>query len=403
MAVKVNDMYYAYSADSDIASKGEYGGVVTTIMKYLLENNIVDAIVAVEEGFDIYDAVPCLITDPEDVIKSAGSIHCGSLNLAKFVSKYLDGCRDMKIAVTCKPCDAMTMRELMKKGKIIEDNVIMIGVNCGGTMSPVPTMQMIEDVYDLDPSDVVKEEIAKGKLIMETKDGEEKGISIDELEEEGMGRRENCQRCELKIPSNADMALGNWGVIGPLAGKATFVEVFSDKGADVLDKVIEAGVINTEEPQEKGIAIRDKINNIMLKSAAKKKESDFEGTTGDIIDVFHAYEEEFSKCMKCYGCREACPLCYCEDCCLEAEGPEWVPGGYTPAAPFFHLTRMVHMVDACTNCGQCTEVCPCEIPVSKVWATVNNKVKELYGYMSGFNTGAPIPFTEYPNRDNIKK
>lgn len=38
--------------------------------------------------------------------------------------------------------------------------------------------------------------------------------------------------------------------------------------------------------------------------------------------------------MKCYGCREACPLCYCDDCCLEAEGPEWIPGGYTPAAPF---------------------------------------------------------------------
>ena len=294
MAVNVDDMYYAYSANSDIASKGEYGGVVTTIMKYLLENNIVDAIVAVEEGVDIYDAVPCLITDPEDVIKSAGSIHCGTLNLAKFVSKYLDGCRDMKIAVTCKPCDAMTMRELMKKGKIIEDNVIMIGVNCGGTMSPVPTMKMIEEVYELDPKDVVKEEISKGKLIMETKDGEEKAISIDELEEDGMGRRENCQRCELKIPSNADLALGNWGVIGPLAGKATFVEVFSERGADILDKVIEAGVINTEEPIEKGITIRENINNIMLKNSAKKKAADIEGTTGDIIDVFHAYQDEFS-------------------------------------------------------------------------------------------------------------
>ena len=117
----------------------------------------------------------------------------------------------------------MSIRELMKKGKIIEDNVIMIGVNCGGTLPPVPTMQMIRDVYELDPSDVIKEEIAKGKLIMETAEGE-KGFGIEDLEEDGMGRRENCQRCDLKIPSNADLALGNWGVIGPLAGKATFVE-----------------------------------------------------------------------------------------------------------------------------------------------------------------------------------
>lgn len=400
MAVNVGDKCYAYSANADIKEKGEYGGVVTTIMKYLLENNIVDAVVAVEEGSDIYDAVPCLITDPEDVIKSAGSIHCGTLNLAKFVSKYLNGCRDMKVAVTCKPCDAMTITELIKKGKIIEDNIIMIGVNCGGTMSPVPTIQMIEDVYELDPKDVVKEEIAKGNLIMETADGEEKGFNIEELEEEGMGRRDNCQRCELKIPSNADMALGNWGVIGPLAGKATFVEVFSEKGAEVLGKVIDAGVIETEEPIEKGVEIREKINNIMLKNSAAKKAADMGGNTGDIIDVFHAYADEFSKCMKCYGCREACPLCFCEDCCLEAEGPEWVPGGYTPAAPFFHLTRMVHMVDACTNCGQCSEVCPCEIPVAKVWDTVNNKVREIYGYVSGFKSEDPIPFTEYPEKDN---
>lgn len=86
----------------------------------------------------------------------------------------------------------------------------MIGVNCGGTLPPVPTMQMIRDVYELDPSDVIKEEIAKGKLIMETAEGE-KGFGIEDLEEDGMGRRENCQRCDLKIPSNADLALGNWG------------------------------------------------------------------------------------------------------------------------------------------------------------------------------------------------
>ena len=308
----------------------------------------------------------------------------------------------MKIAVTCKPCDAMSIRELMKKGKIIEDNVIMIGVNCGGTLPPVPTMQMIRDVYELDPSDVIKEEIAKGKLIMETAEGE-KGFGIEDLEEDGMGRRENCQRCDLKIPSNADLALGNWGVIGPLAGKATFVEVFSDKGADVLNQVVEAELITVEEPIEKGIAIRDKINNFMLSASAKKKEEDYAGTSGDIIEVFKEYEDEFSKCMKCYGCREACPLCFCEDCCLEAEGPEWVPGGYTPAAPFFHLTRMVHMVDSCTNCGQCTEVCPCEIPVAKVWSTVNNKIRDVYGYIPGFDNGEPIPLTEHKPKNNWKK
>ncbi len=205
----------------------------------------------------------------------------------------------------------------------------------------------------------------------------------------------------MNIPSNADIALGNWGVIGDLAGKATFVEVFTDKGAEILNGVIDEKLIETAEPIEKGIEIRDKINNIMVKQAFKQKEKDFAGTTGDILDVLNKFKKDMSTCMKCYGCREACPLCYCEDCCLETEGPEWVPGGYTPAAPFFHLTRMVHMVDACTNCGQCSEVCPCEIPVSKIFATVNNKVKDIFGYYSGVeNDDVPLPFTEFELPDN---
>jgi formate dehydrogenase subunit beta len=400
-------MAYAYSAIDEIKDKGEYGGAVTTIMKYLLEEGIVDAVVAVEEGWDLYDAQPILITKPEDVIKSAGSLHCGTLNLAKFLTKYLDGARDMKVAITCKPCDAMTIRELMRKGRIIEDNVIMIGVNCGGTMPPVDTIKMIKEVYEMDPTKIVKEEISKGKLIMGYADGTEKAFKIDDLEKEGRGRRENCRRCTMNIPTNADLALGNWGVIGDLNGKATFVEVCSEKGADILNKVVDAGLVKTEEPIPKGVEIRDKINNSMIKVATKQREEDFAGTTGDILDVLKMYKDQLSKCMKCYGCREACPLCYCEDCCLEADGPEWVPGGYTPAAPFFHLTRMVHMADACTNCGQCTEVCPCEIPVSKIWATVNQKIRDDFGYYSGIDNGdTPLPFTEFKDsgaRDYLKR
>ncbi len=185
MSFKVNDMAYAYSANDTIKDKGEYGGVVTSIMKYLLEENIVDGILAVEKGWDLYDAIPTLITDPEDLIKSAGSLHCGTLNLAKILTQYLDGARDMKLAITCKPCDAMTIRELIRKGKIIEDNVILIGVNCGGTMAPVDTIKMIKKVYNMDPSEIIKEEIVKGQLVMTSTDGSEKRIKIDYLEETG--------------------------------------------------------------------------------------------------------------------------------------------------------------------------------------------------------------------------
>ena len=103
-------------------------------------------------------------------------------------------------------------------------------------MAPVDTIKMIKDVYNVDPSEIVKEEIIKGQLVISCKDGSEKGIKIDYLEEKGLGgRRENCRRCSLKIPTNADLALGNWGVTGDLKGKATFVDVCSKKGAEIFE------------------------------------------------------------------------------------------------------------------------------------------------------------------------
>jgi len=52
------DMIYAWTTDSGIAKKAECGGAVTTLLKYALENKIVDVVVAVKKGFDLYDAVP---------------------------------------------------------------------------------------------------------------------------------------------------------------------------------------------------------------------------------------------------------------------------------------------------------------------------------------------------------
>ena len=393
--VQVGDMYYAWGSDDEIAANGECGGAVTTILKFLLEDGIVDAVLAVKKGSDLYDAVPTLITDPEKVIESAGSLHCGTLNMAKIVGKYLDGAKDMKIAVTTKPCDAMTLVELIKREEVDGDNILMVGVNCGGTMPPVKARQMIEKFYETDPDEVVKEEIAKGKLIIETKDNEEQEISIDELEDAGYGRRTNCRRCEINIPSMADLALGNWGVIGPLAGKATFVEVFSEKGADVLGKAIESGALNTQEPIPKGVEIRANIDKIMAKLAGKWQAKDFDETRGEIFATMAQYMDEFDKCIKCYGCRESCPICYCENCCLESNnGPDWL-SKELPPSPLFHMERLIHMVESCTNCGQCEEVCPAEIPLAKIWHEINLKLQETYGFTRGMDDKMP-PLSYFP-------
>ncbi|MFY9133278.1 MAG: Coenzyme F420 hydrogenase/dehydrogenase, beta subunit C-terminal domain, partial [Candidatus Methanoculleus thermohydrogenotrophicum] len=213
MATK-GDRMYAWAADAACQERGECGGAVTALLTHALRSGMVDAVLAVKKGQDIYDAVPVFITDPDEIAETAGSLHCGTLLLSKLIKNYLDGARDKRLAVTVKGCDAMGIYELAKRNQVNLDNLLLIGLNCGGSVSPVTARKMIREKFEVDPDDVVKEEIDKGQFIIMTKDGEHRGISMDDLEDAGYGRRPNCRRCKMKIPRQADLACGNWGVIG---------------------------------------------------------------------------------------------------------------------------------------------------------------------------------------------
>lgn len=379
------DTFYAWTKSSDI--KGECGGAVISILKYALENKIVDMVLTVRKGVDIYDPLPVFITDPAELASCAGSLHCGTLLLPKLIKKYLDGARNMKIAVTVKGCDAKAMYELGKRNQINMDNIFMIGLNCGGSVSPQVARKMIAEKYGIDPDDVVKEEIDKGQFIVITKDGQHKGISIDELEEAGLGRRPNCQRCETKIPRQADIVCGNWGVVGDKAGKATFVEICSSKGAKLFDGAVSAGAIDTCAPDAKGLAIRSKIENVMINLGKKHQEKQF-ASLGTGAKRLGFIKGEASRCIKCYNCIEQCPICYCNEC--STKKPHLVRPGLIPPDFMFHLIRFAHVSDSCVNCGQCQELCPMDIPNALVMHSLQVEMQNLFGYVPGYDMQLPV-------------
>ncbi|MDV4343594.1 formate dehydrogenase [Methanoculleus sp. YWC-01] len=381
------DMVYAWTTSPEIAKVAECGGAVTGLLKYALENDIVDAVLAVKKGVDLYDAVPTIITDPAEIGQTAGSLHCGTLLLSKLVKKYLDGAENMRLGVTVKGCDAMGLYELAKRNQVNLDNILMIGVNCGGSVSPVTARKMIADKFGIDPNDVVKEEIDKGQFIIVTEDGQHKGISMDELEDEGYGRRSNCRRCKMKIPRQADLACGNWGVIGDKAGKATFVEVCSEKGANLLNAAVKAGAIATEPANPKGIEIRGKVENAMLKLGDKWRARYFENL-GEGKERLQKMMEDSSRCTKCYACIENCPICYCVEC--STKKPYLVPPGVLPVPFMFHLIRYAHVADSCVNCGQCEENCPMEIANSLYMHALQVDMEKMFGHVPGVDMELPV-------------
>lgn len=380
MKILKGDMFYVRTCDREFLEKGESGGAVSALLKFALESGSVDAVLGVRKGADLYEAVPVLITDPEEILEISGSLHCGTLLLSRLFSSYLGGAKDMKVAVALKGCDVMGLYELAKRGEVRLENILMLGLNCGGSISPEMARKMAVEKFGVDPNSVEKERISKGKFIFKTPDGEF-SVPMDELEEDGYGRRSNCRRCKLKIPRQADLACGEWGVIGT---EATFVEVCSAKGAELLEKAEASGAIEAFSPVPKGLEIRGKIEQSMLNLAEEWREKDFralgEGKAG-----FKHLIDETSRCIKCYACIEVCPaLPYAKPSDFKLEG-----SGKVPPAFAFHALRCSLVADSCINCGQCEELCPMDIPNALFMHSFAVKLQELYGYRAGEEPSLP--------------
>lgn len=92
--------------------------------------------------------------------------------------------------------------------------------------------------------------------------------------------------------------------------------------------------------------------------------------------------QKLNKCIKCYGCRDVCPMCFCKVCSLEDRN-FILTGKLPPENPTFHLSRAVHMVGRCIDCGLCEEACPSEIPIRTLYKEVNKIVGDLFDYKTG--------------------
>jgi ferredoxin len=110
----------------------------------------------------------------------------------------------------------------------------------------------------------------------------------------------------------------------------------------------------------------------------------------DPKERFKRWVYEFEKCIKCYGCRDICPVCFCKECSLEHT--DLIEAGDLPVeTPIFHLVRAVHMAGRCVDCGLCEEACPMDIPLRLLYRKVNQIVSDVFDYHTG-TSPAESPF-----------
>ncbi|MCG2770053.1 MAG: 4Fe-4S dicluster domain-containing protein [Anaerolineae bacterium] len=108
------------------------------------------------------------------------------------------------------------------------------------------------------------------------------------------------------------------------------------------------------------------------------------------------WQREFSKCIRCYACRQVCPFCYCEQCIADENQPQWI--GKSPSLPnneMWNLIRAFHLTGRCIACRECDRVCPMQIPLSLLNEKLAAEVLENFGYVAGTDVETAAPLDTY--------
>lgn len=98
---------------------------------------------------------------------------------------------------------------------------------------------------------------------------------------------------------------------------------------------------------------------------------------------------QFDRCIRCYACRQACPMCNCPSCLYERDDSFWVGaatgsngiGVYEKRA--FHLGRAFHLAGRCVGCNACEQACPSGIPISLLNRKLVREMELMFGYQAG--------------------
>lgn len=102
---------------------------------------------------------------------------------------------------------------------------------------------------------------------------------------------------------------------------------------------------------------------------------------------FEFWKEHFAKCIKCYACRQVCPMCYCRRCIVDVNQPQWVSTSSHTLGNFeWNLVRAFHLAGRCAACGACDRACPVNIPLRLVNYRMGKEVGDAFDYFAGENS-----------------
>lgn len=126
------------------------------------------------------------------------------------------------------------------------------------------------------------------------------------------------------------------------------------------------------------------IEKSYLGNPAKDKELLAELNHLGTEERFAWWQNELSKCIKCYACRQACPMCYCTRCAVEVNQPQWIPVQANARGNMdWHILRSMHLAGRCISCGECGRACPVGIPCHLLTMNLADQVHRYFNVYAG--------------------
>jgi len=147
------------------------------------------------------------------------------------------------------------------------------------------------------------------------------------------------------------------------------------------------------------------MDSIVAKRA-KARKTEFEAIAKIAVGLDNL-KDTFANCIGCHNCNSVCPICYCRQCYFDSVANK--PNsdfikiradkkgalGYPQDKIIFHVGRMAHMSLSCINCGLCSDACPVDIPVAKIFSYVGEQTQEAFDYIAGNSVGDALPMRDY--------
>ncbi len=120
----------------------------------------------------------------------------------------------------------------------------------------------------------------------------------------------------------------------------------------------------------------------------------------DSNEKWQHFQELTQSCIRCYACKNACPICYCPTCFVDETSPQWVGKGQEKTdVDTFHFLRAFHCAGRCTDCGACVEACPMDINVRDFTRKLNKDSFEMFGWEAGLDITKRPPLDAYSPDD----